>query len=114
MKKVLALGVVLVACSLSFSVGQAANIAENKIELNKVAEISDLNTFMNVDLIIVEAPSVEVGAVVEYSGINNTAIAAEPIIFDDLRTGELVAYRMPGQLKNKYHPWYLFHPLKIC
>jgi hypothetical protein len=43
-----------------------------------------------------------------------SAILPDPVGAEPFRLSANVIYKQNGQLKNKFHPWYLFHPQKRC
>jgi ABC-type Fe3+-hydroxamate transport system substrate-binding protein len=114
----------LSACS---SVGSASNAA--KTEKRHVLDLSDQVTPLLIaenDVILIENGDLASMAAVLIQDIAIeaaslvivnppfSAILPDPVGAEPFRLSANVIYKQNGQLKNKFHPWYLFHPQKRC
>lgn len=102
----------LFVCTLAFDVGRAANVTEKEpAEL----VLNDLSAFVGYnDVIVIENHTAFTFENLVDFNLVPVADGVEPLSLEVKLGGSYVPYKEKGQLKAKYHPWYLFNPLKLC
>lgn len=115
MKKIMLLGMMSVLM-ISFDVGKASNVSNNEKTLVNAdfdTVINAISSFDGIVLIVCDSPEFAFKKANDLNVVP-VGIAPAPVELNLDRPSSYIDYKPNGQLKAKYHSWYLFNPLKLC